>query len=277
MDLRRELHDALHSFYGLIISVPCLDDFTIATPPDEGWSISNPTGKDDNVIDLLRYVPYLRRVHPSSTSQLPIYPGMIPICYPDDDEGWIRDKTWYSLPSHCVYLAHRDDSKGTDLILDASNGTVTEFGLYNSMVPHEEYETLPEAERWRAHPTTPLTELLDKWTRMYRQLSLLVTPNPVKCPTAVRFYIRSEDEANDATVDYEGGSESDREQRDEARHRRDYTEKVYDVYIRYGWPADFKTEDRERLRAELLALEQERWAEDKRIMNQNNPDAALFD
>ncbi|TGJ83731.1 hypothetical protein E0Z10_g5021 [Xylaria hypoxylon] len=273
MDNHGEIRDALTSFYELIISIPCLDGFTIATPPQEGWwSIDNTAGKDDGVIDLLRHIPYL---HVSSAHLLAIYPGTIPIYYPEPDEGWRRDED-YPLPSHCVYLARREDSLGTDLILDTGNGAVTEFARDNESMPYEEYQALPELERWRAHPTTPLAELLDKWTRMYKGLKLMVSPNPIKGPVAVRFYVQPETAGN-ADVDYEGGSELDRGQRDAAGRERQHAEKVYNVYVRYGWPDDFKKDDGERLRAELLGLEREMDVEVKRLMDLNNPDAALFD
>ncbi|KAI3328386.1 hypothetical protein F4824DRAFT_413095 [Ustulina deusta] len=221
MDSGKEICDALTSFYGLIISIPYLDCFTLATPLEEGWRISNTAGKDGSVIDLLRHIPYLRRIGPSS-ALLPIYPGTISIYYPEDSEGW-RQEEEYPLPSHCVYLACREDSQGTDLILDASNGAVTEFARGNELVPYEEYQALPESERWRAHPTAPLTELLGRWTRMYKELKLLVSPNPIKQPLAVRFYTRS-DEFNNADVDYEDGSELDREQGEAARREREHVE-----------------------------------------------------
>ncbi len=54
-------------------------------------------------------------------------------------------------------------------------------------------------------------------------------------------------------------------------------QKVYAVYIRYGWPDDFTKDDAERIRNELLELEGEKDAEVKRLMDESNPDAALFD
>lgn len=225
MDFHRQLSDALTSFYELIISIPCLEDFTIATPPEEGWSVGNPMGKDDSVIDLLRHIPYLRRVHPSSVSLLPIYPGVIPIDYPE--EGWDPERMhFYPLPSHCVYLAQRDDSQGTDLILDASSGAVTEFSSNNRItVPYEEYEMLPEAERWRVHPTSPLPELLDRWAQMYRQLNLLVSPNPIKRPCAVNFRFHEKPTVTNVTaMENEVSSEPDRELSDAIRRQRELAE-----------------------------------------------------
>ncbi|KAJ3578483.1 hypothetical protein NPX13_g2084 [Xylaria arbuscula] len=247
-------------------------------PPDEGWSIDNPMGKDDIVIDILRHIPYLRRIHPSSTSLLPIYPGVIPINYLDD--GWEAERThFYPLPSHCVYLAHRDDSQGTDLILDATSGAVTEWSWNGRItLSYEEYEMLPEAERWRAHPTASLKQLLDRWARMYKELKLLVSPNPIKRPCAVNFHFyESFTKASNITTDDEVTGELRREENDTFRRQREMAEKVYEVYVLYGWPDNFKKDDKKQLKADLLKLEEEHWAETKRIMDQHNPDAALFD
>jgi hypothetical protein len=222
MDSHREIVNALASFYELIVTIPCLDAYTIASPPEEGWRIGNGAGKDDRVVELLRCIPYLRQIKRPSTQVLPIYPGVVPICYIDDDEGWRQERD-YALPSHCVYLARREDSQGTDLILDAHTGAVTEFAVANELVPYDEYELLPESEKWRAHPTMPLTELLGKWARIYRELSLLVSPNPIGQPVAVRFHVRRE-EAINADVVYEGGSELDREQKDAARHEWEHAQ-----------------------------------------------------
>jgi hypothetical protein len=49
------------------------------------------------------------------------------------------------------------------------------------------------------------------------------------------------------------------------------------VYTRYGWPDGIKKDEGEKVRAELLELEKGSDAEVRRLMDQNNPDAALFD
>ncbi|KAH8160822.1 hypothetical protein CIB48_g7424 [Xylaria polymorpha] len=221
-------------------------------------------------MDLLVHLPYLRPNNPSS-GKLLIYPGTVPVCYPDGDGQYPEEL--YPLPAHCVYLARRADYLGRDLILDTSNGAVTEFSSGNLSVPYDEYEALPEAEKWRAHRTLPLAELLGTWTRMYEELTWMIVPNPIAQPEIGRFYNRSDDTGHD-DVNYEGGSELDREQRDAIRRDREHAAKVYDAYIRHGWPDVF---DKQRCRVELLELEREKDAEDSRRMDEGNPDAALFD
>ncbi|KAI0432397.1 hypothetical protein F5Y09DRAFT_149316 [Xylaria sp. FL1042] len=268
---RDEICSEILKFYRHIIRHPYLDDDALTIPPAEGWStINNTAGKGATVVDLLRHLPYLRPSSPWS-GKLLIYPGTIPICYRDDETSY--KEQMYPLPAHCVYLARRADYLGSDLILDTSNGAVTEFSLDNALIPEDEYERLPEAEKWRAHPTVPLAELLGKWTLMYEELDWMVVPNPIGQPETGRFY-RRPDDTDFNGVDYEGGSELDRAQRDTRKRQQRHAANVYDAYIRHGWPDCF---DKERCRAELLVLEKAKDAEDRRIMDENNPDAASFE
>ncbi|KAI0149470.1 hypothetical protein GGR57DRAFT_504651 [Xylariaceae sp. FL1272] len=286
MSSSQDIADALTSFYKLMVSNPCLGSFaSVATPPaTTGWSsISNPTGKDDKAIRLLRHLPYLHRRDKSSSSQLAIYPGTIPVSYATDNEaeaGWRRERA-YPLPPHCVYLAVHEDYLGTDLILDADKGTVTEFAMGNYSVSFEEYEALPQAERWRAHTTATVGDFTERWNRMYTEFKWLIAPNPIAQPVVVRFYDRPSHTADEDAVvdgDYEGGTELDREQRDVARREREHAESIYEVYSRYGWPvATLSETDADKLKNELMGLERAKDAEQRRRMDEMNPDAALFD
>lgn len=52
------------------------------------------------------------------------------------------------------------------LILDISAGTITEFShtgwSHLITIPHNEYEALLEADKWKAHPTLPTAELAER-------------------------------------------------------------------------------------------------------------------
>ncbi|KAI0976970.1 hypothetical protein F4678DRAFT_130148 [Xylaria arbuscula] len=269
---REDICSVILNFYRHIIRHPYLDDDALIVPPPQGWShITTSAGKDATAIDLIHHLPYLRRSNLSS-GHLLIYPGTIPICYLDDDDTQYQEQI-YHLPVHCVYLARRADYLGRDLILDTSNGTVTEFALDNFSISQDEYEALPKVERWHVHPTVPLPELLGNWIRMYESLEWMSVPNPIGQPETGRFY-RRDDEAVYRDVDYEGGSELDREQGRAMRWYAEHAKNIYDVYIRHGWPDHF---DKGRCRGELLRLEKAKDVEERRIMDENNPDAELFD
>ncbi|KAI0869833.1 hypothetical protein GGS24DRAFT_137694 [Hypoxylon argillaceum] len=273
---RDEICSKIQQFYRQIIRLPYLndDDGTLIIPPPEGWSSINTTaGKTEIAVDLLRHLPYLRPnpTNPFPAGHLLIYPGTVQICYLDSDSEYQEDL--YPLPAHCVYLARRADYLGRDLILDTRSGAVTEFASDNITVPYDAYEKLPEAERWRAHRTLPLVELLDGWIRMYEELEWMVVPNPIARPELGRFYHRAENPGLD-DVDFEGGIELYREQGKVIREQREHAARVYEVYIRHGWPGCF---DKERCRAELLELERAKDALERRLMDEMNPDAELFD
>ncbi|KAI1298569.1 hypothetical protein F5Y03DRAFT_269091 [Xylaria venustula] len=269
---RDEVCNVILNFYRHMIRHPYVEDDALAIPPPEGWSHSTiPTGKDTTVIDLLHHLPYLRRSNPSS-GYLLIHPATIPICYLDDDDTQYQEQIC-PLPAHCVYLARRADYLGRDLIIDTSNGAVTEFALDNYRISQSEYEALPEAEKWRAHPTVPLPELLGRWIRMYESLEWMSVPNPIGQPETGRFYHR-EDEEVYRDVNYEGGSELDREQGRAMRFYGEHVKNIYRVYVHHGWPGRF---DKERCRDELLQVEKAKDVEQRRIMDEMNPDAELFD
>ncbi|KAF2968553.1 hypothetical protein GQX73_g5049 [Xylaria multiplex] len=126
-------------------------------------------GKNETVLDTLRYLPYLRSN--SQSYRLLVYWETIPIRYRDDTGS----QEIYPLLSHCVYHNRSADREGINLILDTIEGTITEFSHvgYHITIPHEDYEALPEAEKWKAHRTSPITELLDSWTRW------MLVPNPI--------------------------------------------------------------------------------------------------
>jgi len=48
---------------------------------------------------------------------------------------------------------------------------------------------------------------------------------------------------------------------------------IYNTFIRHGWPDHF---DKEECRNELLGLEKKKDAEERKRMDEMNPDAGLF-
>lgn len=92
------------------------------------------------------------------------------------------------------------------MILDTNEGTITEFYHTGShiTVPYEEYEALPEAEKWKAHRTRPTTELLDNWTQRYEKLVWMLVPNPIRQPVTGRFYSRAVSSAEEELLVQQG-------------------------------------------------------------------------
>lgn len=228
---------AVLRFYQGIIRHPYLNDDALIVPPLNGWDSINVQGKTEIVLDLLRHLPYLRPE--KRFDQLIIHWETIPICYAHNQDY----HEIYPLPAHCIYFAHSFDREGTSLILDTNEGTITEFcRTGNHITIHEEeYETLPKLDKWRAHRTSPITELLDIWARRYEKLVWMLTPNPSGRPMTGRFYSRAntsageeelmqqgqlelwhlQDDMNRDDDNNENESELDRQQREvRTRHRK---------------------------------------------------------
>lgn len=49
---------------------------------------------------------------------------------------------------------------------------------------------------------------------------------------------------------------------------------TYNCFLRHGWPDHF---DKEACRAKVIELERQAGATEKRLLDEVNPDAALFD
>ncbi|KAI8959163.1 hypothetical protein F5Y11DRAFT_362083 [Daldinia sp. FL1419] len=286
MYVRDEIINAILRLYQQVIRHPYLDEISLLVPPLGGWSLISVQGKTETVLDLLRHLPYL--CSRKQYDRLLINWETVPICY-IHDEGHHEA---YSLPVHCVYLARGVDREGTSLILDTEQATITEYchtGTYIT-VSKEEYEALSEADKWKAHRTSPIAEFFDAWTRRYEKLVWMLTPNPIGQPTTGRFYSRAETSAEEDRLLQEDqlklwrfrddiNPPDSANALDKARYEaridmRRHVEDVYNTYLRYGWPRHF---DKDGCRSQLLRLEKTKDAEDRRKMDDINPDAHLFD
>ncbi|KAK6069976.1 hypothetical protein SCUP234_10391 [Seiridium cupressi] len=283
---RDETVKAVLEFYQEIVRHPYLNDSALVVPPPKGWDGINVAGKNETVLDLLRHLPYIRLE--KSIEQPLIHWETIPICY----SGGTNRQEFYTIPPHCIYFAHSVDREGTSLILDTDKGTITEFSHTgeNIVIPYEEYEALNEAEKWTAFRSTPTTEFFNTWTTMYEKLVWMLVPGPIGQPVTGNFYSRAENRTQEkrlaqqmylepwypqgTTARDTGESAFDNAQGDEGARHRKHVADVYNTYLRHGWPGHF---DKEKCRAELLLLEKDKWAEDKRLMDEANPDAELSD
>lgn len=138
----------------------------------------------------------------------------------------------------------------------------------------------------------------------------MLVPSPIGQPATGRFYSRAELKAEEEELMRQGNfqawetrhdpgsdineSELDREQRKARERERKHAavgfslrlsrvdsakadlilKDVYNMYLRHGWPDSF---DKERCRAEVMELEKSKDEDERRRMEEANPDAALFD
>lgn len=192
-----ETVNAVLNFYQQVIRHPYLENSALILPSPTGWvSIENVDGKNETVLDLLRHLPYLRAENPYE--QLLVNYEATPVVYANSQDR--LGEATYPSPAHCLYFTQSADHLDTSLILDTDQGTITEFsraGSHITVVPLEEYDALPEMEKWKAYRTLPAAEFLGRWTRRFGGLVWMLVPNPVGQPATGRFYSRAGVEAEE--------------------------------------------------------------------------------
>lgn len=122
---REQVIAAIHDFYSLLTKLPYVEPDALVLPPADGWSGVNATelrkrGKTEEVIELLRRLPYLRA--PAPGRKWMIGPDTIEIAYCD---GELYDEvmdTIQPVPAHCVWLTEMESRDGTSLLLDVQTG-----------------------------------------------------------------------------------------------------------------------------------------------------------
>lgn len=133
----REAISAISNFYNLIAKLPHIDPAALVYPPpgssssSNGWPDINTKelrkrGKTDEVITLLRHLPYLR--HPqdgdSGQKRWMIAPETIAIAYCDGEVYSAELDEIQPTPGHCIWLADAVSSKGSGgvaLLLDTES------------------------------------------------------------------------------------------------------------------------------------------------------------
>ena len=126
---RSEIITAVQDFYSLLIKLPYIFPDALVSPPAEGWSSVNTMelrsrGKTEEVIELLRHLPYLRA--PASRRRWMIGPNTIEIAYCDGEIYAKFMDDVQPVPGHCIWLMEGESRDGTSLLLD------THAGVYSS-------------------------------------------------------------------------------------------------------------------------------------------------
>ena len=64
------------------------------------------------------------------------------------------------------------------LIRSGGLGCLTAYNIManNLQLSWEEFEQMPELERWKAFPTAPVGEFLERWIRLFERLVWMVAP-----------------------------------------------------------------------------------------------------
>lgn len=120
-----EVIAAIQDFYELLIKLPYIEPNALVLPPTEGWSGVNAQqlrdrGKTEEVIDLLRHLPYLRA--PAPGKRWMIGPDTIVITYCDGEVYDEINDSLQPVPGHCIWLTDYESRDGTSLLFDTHTG-----------------------------------------------------------------------------------------------------------------------------------------------------------
>ncbi|OTA87752.1 hypothetical protein M434DRAFT_15311 [Hypoxylon sp. CO27-5] len=178
-----EIIAAVHEFYVAIIKLPYIDPDALVLPPAEGWpgvreDELRKRGKTDEVVGLLRHLPYLR--NPGGRKKWMLSPDTCEIAYCD---GEMYDDIMDELqptPPHCIWLTTHDSRDGVDLLLDTHTGSVTQWAMLGGslMFPYDEYEQLAKEDKWMAYPTLPARDFFQLWQARWEKLVWLPVHSP---------------------------------------------------------------------------------------------------
>lgn len=124
----RELISAITDFYKLVTKLPFIPPNALVHPSDRGWPDINAEelrkrSRTEEVISLLRHLPYLRRPDSGKSKKgWMIGPDTHAIAYCD---GEIYDEDLDRIqptPGHCIWLANAAETEdGAALLLDVEN------------------------------------------------------------------------------------------------------------------------------------------------------------
>lgn len=137
---RDEVASSISSLYKLLTKLPYVDPDALFYPPNEennnGWTGINETelrkrGKTDEIIDLLRHLPYLKQPkkideagsHTSGDQKWMIGPDTVTIAYCDGDVYDEKMDQVQPTPGHCIWLTDLVEGiDGTALLFDSHTG-----------------------------------------------------------------------------------------------------------------------------------------------------------
>ncbi|OKL64467.1 hypothetical protein UA08_00997 [Talaromyces atroroseus] len=262
-DAHEEAISAVSNFYKVITKLAYIDPAALVYPPGSseatdittsGWPNINTAelrkrGKTDEVITLLRYLPYLRRPEsPDSKRRWMVAPDTIAIAYCDGEVYSDQLDEIQPTPGHCIWLA---DPAGTEngvaLLLDMENSTITEYSVRIDRtigLSTDEYELLSLEDRWMAHFTWPIAKFFDTWTQKYERLEWMPAYHDSSTAgTAVWFISPTRGEKDVDREDEEGDSEDSDESYEPSSEDSDDDYESEEDSDPYEWDSEYESED----------------------------------
>ncbi|KAI0467971.1 hypothetical protein F4859DRAFT_221230 [Xylaria cf. heliscus] len=215
-----EIIAAVYKIYSAIIRLPYIDPDALVLPPSDGWSGVNTDelrkrGKTEEVIELLRYLPYLR--NPSGQRKWMLSPDTLAIAYCDGEIYKPLMDELQPTPAHCIWLTTHDSRDGIDLLLDTHAGSITEWSMLERglMVDYANYERTDKADRWMCYPTMPAVDFFKLWQARWEKLVWIPVYNPRDGPATASWWYRAipgsdeEEYILDSDAEYEPTDDED--------------------------------------------------------------------
>lgn len=198
---RQKTIDAVLDFYKFLTQIPYISPEKLMIPPANGWDNSciNETelrrrGKNDEVIDILRHLPYLDQEEygkhwtlADNTLHINYAKGELYHDYLENDSNILP------LPGHIIWLTEGFERAGCYLLLNTETWEIIEYTLLGESIEiaYEEYEAMPPETRWTAYSKMPANYYfrLWKWRHVTLQFILVEDPHAPYIGTA-EFFVK---------------------------------------------------------------------------------------
>ena len=183
--------ETVSNFYKLLSTLPYVDPKHILSAPTGGWpNISHDVvvgvfHKTEAVLELLRHLPYLDQDRGHSNKYV-IGPDVEPCDYrqvliadgtSETTKAMLAPSSVVDFPAWCVPLATAKSRSGRHVILDTSDGTITEYDPEGAADDHDYADDDPRAWRnvcrWAEDPTdrtVTVTAYFERLEKRFRDL-----------------------------------------------------------------------------------------------------------
>ncbi|KAL8738010.1 MAG: hypothetical protein Q9181_001149 [Wetmoreana brouardii] len=166
------------SFYNFLTGLPYIPPSAVLHPPSTGWSsidhnVFSSLGKTQEVLNLLRHLPYLEGEHWNIAYDTKVIPYNGPRVKAHLEQGDSLENSGLKpfgcddIPAHVIPLTC-GESYGSWLMCDTIEGTITEYIPLGSPAS--------DGRRWRDYLTLPIGDFLEAWKRKYMELEWIPMP-----------------------------------------------------------------------------------------------------
>ncbi|QKX58622.1 uncharacterized protein TRUGW13939_05747 [Talaromyces rugulosus] len=179
---RSKAIDAILDFYRFLTDIPYIPPEKLMIPSGTGWDGVNAEelqrrGKTDEVIDLLRHLPYLDQELYSHHWTLSY--NTLHINYANGelyDDFLEKDQAVLPLPGHIIWLSKGFERAGYYLLLNTQTWDIIEYTLLGESieVDYKTYEALPVEIKWTAYSRMPADEYFYLWKWRHMTMSFVI-------------------------------------------------------------------------------------------------------